>query len=277
MADLYDGKRHTLKDTIKEKLAAYIDGMDLEKGTRLPSEKALCEQFGVSRVTLRTVVDEMIAEGRLMRYHGSGSYVNPAFPKIKDSIYPFITFERLILRKGNEARADNLGTRILPATPKQAEELGIAPGDEVVLSRYAFYADDRFCLYCKNYLIRSILTPQDILRLNTETSVVFKMLLDSTGRIIAYDFMEMGATDTLRSPELCEFVPENERPKPFLYQTSTAYDLRNRPLLFSEYYYDTDYFKFGMVRNMRVDLNEYKHIVRRGAKRPPGMEPDRQG
>ncbi|MDL2327560.1 GntR family transcriptional regulator [Ruminococcaceae bacterium OttesenSCG-928-A11] len=269
MERLYDGKSHTVKDEAKEKLIAYIAGMDLERSTRLPSENVLCELFGVSRVTVRAVLDEMIAEGRVIRTHGSGSFVNPAFPKIKDCIYPFVLFEKLIREKGNEARADNLGAATIAATAKIAGELGIAEGAPVVRSRYAFYADEVFCLYCENHFDRAVLTERDIVRLNTETSVLYKMLLDSTGRIVTCDFVELTATDTTRTPELCAFVPEAQRPKPFLLMATTAYDQKNRPLIYSDYYYDTDYFRFGMVRNMRVDLNEYKHIVTRSR---PGVK-----
>ena len=45
------------------------------KGDRLPSEKELCEQFGLSRQTIRHATGELEKEGLLTRVRGSGTYV----------------------------------------------------------------------------------------------------------------------------------------------------------------------------------------------------------
>lgn len=45
-------------------------------GARLPGERALAEEFGVSYITLRHAVADLVARGRLRRLHGSGTYVS---------------------------------------------------------------------------------------------------------------------------------------------------------------------------------------------------------
>ncbi|GAA2746850.1 GntR family transcriptional regulator [Kitasatospora cinereorecta] len=47
-------------------------------GDPIPSERALCEQLGVSRPTLRSAVDELVATGLIVREHGRGMFVAPA-------------------------------------------------------------------------------------------------------------------------------------------------------------------------------------------------------
>ena len=42
---------------------------------QLPPEPALCEQFGVSRITLRRAVAELVADGLLERIQGRGTFV----------------------------------------------------------------------------------------------------------------------------------------------------------------------------------------------------------
>jgi DNA-binding GntR family transcriptional regulator len=42
---------------------------------RLPGEFELAEQYGVSRVTVRTAVEVLMAEGLLVRLRGRGTYV----------------------------------------------------------------------------------------------------------------------------------------------------------------------------------------------------------
>lgn len=45
-------------------------------GDTLPTENALAERHDVSRMTVRKAVDELVAEGRLVRRQGSGTYVS---------------------------------------------------------------------------------------------------------------------------------------------------------------------------------------------------------
>ena len=54
---------------------------EIEKGTlcygeRIPSEKELAEQFGVSRQTVRSALKDLNAEGILVSRRGSGTYVS---------------------------------------------------------------------------------------------------------------------------------------------------------------------------------------------------------
>jgi GntR family transcriptional regulator len=58
-----------------------IDGIKaLPPGTAVPTERSLSTQFGTSRSTVRQAVQELVAEGRLVRRQGSGTYV--AEPKL---------------------------------------------------------------------------------------------------------------------------------------------------------------------------------------------------
>ncbi len=44
-------------------------------GSRIPSERKLAEDYGVSRMTLRQAVQNLIDDGLLRRAVGSGTYV----------------------------------------------------------------------------------------------------------------------------------------------------------------------------------------------------------
>jgi GntR family transcriptional regulator len=47
----------------------------LPVGDAIPSERRLSTDFGVSRLTVRAALDELVREGQLVRRLGSGTFV----------------------------------------------------------------------------------------------------------------------------------------------------------------------------------------------------------
>ncbi|KAA9394953.1 GntR family transcriptional regulator [Kocuria coralli] len=48
---------------------------ELSVGDRLPGERKLVEQFGVSRITVRHAISQLVNDGLLTREHGRGTFV----------------------------------------------------------------------------------------------------------------------------------------------------------------------------------------------------------
>ncbi|WMN18596.1 GntR family transcriptional regulator [Pseudomonas piscis] len=68
-------RQRRLSDDIVERLEAMILEGTLKAGERLPAERALAEQFGVSRPSLREAIQKLTAKGLLMSRQGGGNYV----------------------------------------------------------------------------------------------------------------------------------------------------------------------------------------------------------
>src|SRR5690554_293231 len=64
-----------LADTIVEQLETMILEGALKPGQRLPPERVLAEQFGVSRPSLREAVQRLAAKGLLTSRQGGGNFV----------------------------------------------------------------------------------------------------------------------------------------------------------------------------------------------------------
>lgn len=64
-----------LADTIVEQLESMILEGTLQPGQRLPPERTLAEQFGVSRPSLREAVQRLTAKGLLNSRQGGGNFV----------------------------------------------------------------------------------------------------------------------------------------------------------------------------------------------------------
>ncbi|AYC31631.1 FCD domain-containing protein [Pseudomonas cavernae] len=64
-----------LSDDIVARLESMILEGTLKPGERLPAERALAEQFGVSRPSLREAIQKLAAKGMLISRQGGGNYV----------------------------------------------------------------------------------------------------------------------------------------------------------------------------------------------------------
>lgn len=64
-----------LSDLVARQLEAWISEQGLKAGALLPTEKVLCERFGVSRAVIREAISRLKADGCVMTRQGSGAYV----------------------------------------------------------------------------------------------------------------------------------------------------------------------------------------------------------
>ncbi|MFG9943152.1 GntR family transcriptional regulator [Pseudomonas aeruginosa] len=62
-------------DDIVAQLEAMILEGTLKSGERLPAERVLAEQFGVSRPSLREAIQKLVAKVKLVSRQGGGNYV----------------------------------------------------------------------------------------------------------------------------------------------------------------------------------------------------------
>jgi GntR family transcriptional regulator len=60
---------------IRDVLARRIDGGHLERGA-MTSEQELAAEFGVSRITVRQALEQLVREGRVLRVPGKGTFVS---------------------------------------------------------------------------------------------------------------------------------------------------------------------------------------------------------
>ncbi len=64
-----------LSDEVADALESWIRLESFQPGAQLPTEKALCERFGVSRPVVREAIARLKAEGCVRTRQGSGAYV----------------------------------------------------------------------------------------------------------------------------------------------------------------------------------------------------------
>jgi GntR family glv operon transcriptional regulator len=61
--------------SIADRLRLRLNSSDFNIGSPLPGEKALAQEFGVARMTIRKALDLLVSWGLVVRRHGSGTFV----------------------------------------------------------------------------------------------------------------------------------------------------------------------------------------------------------
>lgn len=75
---------------VREQLFAAIERGDYPPGALLPSERVLCETFGVSRVSVREAISGLEALGLVRVQHGRGAFVGSSASDLSAS--PFLEY-----------------------------------------------------------------------------------------------------------------------------------------------------------------------------------------
>jgi GntR family transcriptional regulator len=111
---------------LKEQILTLIE--DAVPGTLIPTERALAEQYGTSRTTVRQAIGELVAEGRLDRTQGRGTFVAP--PKVTH-VRQLTSFTDDAASQGMTASARILDISEVPADTVTAKRLAVEPGTGV--------------------------------------------------------------------------------------------------------------------------------------------------
>ncbi len=119
--------------SVRENLRRRVSA--LPEHTLLPPEPVLCEEYGVSRITLRRAVDGLVADGHLVREQGRGTYVTrPAIRhEYRESfVHRIAGWSSVMTEQGAQVGTKVLTQRIVPAPLAIAGELSLDGVADVV-------------------------------------------------------------------------------------------------------------------------------------------------
>lgn len=114
---------------IKQNLSELVSSGKFAPGDLLPAESEMGEFYGVTRLTVRQAVGELVHEGILVRERGRGTFV--ARPKTTHKMVYTAGFGERIRGTGQTPSTRVLSFEIIPASDCVAENLKIAAGDLV--------------------------------------------------------------------------------------------------------------------------------------------------
>lgn len=110
---------------VKEKIA----GGELAAGERLPTQRKLGEQYGVTVMTVRQALQLLEQEELILVRHGLGTFVAPT--RIRYAMGNLRSLAQEVTAQGLELRTRVLGRELVRPHPRVAEFLRLGAGDRV--------------------------------------------------------------------------------------------------------------------------------------------------
>lgn len=130
---------------IREDIREKINSKQYPPNSMIPTEAELCEYYGVSRVTVRRAILDLVQEGLLNRGKGKGTFVSENYGLTEVNGVQSFTQELLGLNMRPSAKL--LGCKIRTADSTLRNALGLTEGEKVAtISRLRLVNDREPCM-----------------------------------------------------------------------------------------------------------------------------------
>ena len=166
-----------LYEKVEEVLAAEIAGGELQPGDRLQSEDELLVRFGVSRITVRRAIQNLVQRGVVEIQRGRGTFV--LAPRISQELTKLTGFVEDMMAHGRRASAKVLSRSEVAANATVARQLGISKGTRVVRIERVRLADSVPMSLDETYLPLAI--GRQIVRNDLRVKPIFTLLEEKYG------------------------------------------------------------------------------------------------
>jgi len=213
---------YQLKNDLTSKIAKGV----WKSGDCIASERELCEIYGVSRMTIRQAVGELVQEGVLLRIKGKGTFVCEQKLKQQD----MMSFTEIIKKTGNELVTEVLEFSTIE-TPEDFEDIFTLDNlykikrkrivDKECVALETVYIPVDYCGYIDKDMLNGSL---------------FK-ILEKFGYIVDYSTSSISAI--IINEELKEIF-EVDQEVPMLKVISKTYDNKDKMIFLEEAIYRSD-------------------------------------
>lgn len=116
-------KYHAIRDGLLDRLE------HMSAGEQLPPERELAQELGVSRMTLRRALDDLVARGAVRRRHGAGVFAT--HPKLDQPLLA-TSFTEDMRARGLTPGSRTLTFEVSPAGARIARQLHLTEDAEVI-------------------------------------------------------------------------------------------------------------------------------------------------
>lgn len=208
---------------------------------RLPGEIELAKQLDVSRGTLRKSISQLIQKNLLVQIHGRGTFVSPFVVEQSWAGRLVGVYEELMVM-GIPFVTTVLENKIIPASTKIAEELGLEPEHPVFYLKRLRQVEDKPLVIMENYL--------DGAKFQGLISADFSQhsIMETIENL--YDLTLSWGAHTIAVIRAGAGLASNLQIKisdPVLYNESVIYDENEEKILFTKQWFRSDRYRLRTV------------------------------
>jgi GntR family transcriptional regulator len=212
---------------IQREIAGSIAAGQYPPGSRIPSETALAQRFGVTRMTVRQAVDGLINDGLVMRRHGSGTYVLQR-GQAQRALNRLTGFSEDMQSQGRHATATELFRAEVEPPPRVQDQLELEDTAHVVmLERLRLLEEGPVALH-RVWLPLSL--APELVRRSIEGGSLYAMLEELGIRLTTARQRITAVAAAQREASLLGVAPG----VPLLFTERLTRDASNRPVEFAE-------------------------------------------
>lgn len=125
---------------IHNQLRENIENGHWKVGQKIPAERELAAEFGVSRMTLRQAIQTLVDEGVLERRVGSGTFV--ASRKVQDKMAGVTSFTELMIAAGKKPSSKTISYHLTTPSQSEIERLKLEPDERVLRMERIRYGNE---------------------------------------------------------------------------------------------------------------------------------------
>jgi GntR family transcriptional regulator len=166
---------------LKEIIIAAIARGDQAPGDQIPSQRILCERYGMSHMTVRRAISELINEGVISAIPGKGLYVTERKQPAESG--PLTGFTEEMARRGMLVASKILAAEIVGASTVLASALSVAVGTPLVHLRRLRLTDGEPMALQSSYLPHALCP--GLIGHDLERGALFAVLRDVYGLRLA--------------------------------------------------------------------------------------------
>lgn len=221
---------------IKEDIVEDILSGVYEPGDMIPKQSDYAEKYGVSRLTVRKAIDDLVQKGILQTEKGKGTFVREIAKKAY-SYRRLAGFSSNVVSSEIKVHSKVVSIQELKADRPLAKYLQIPVDSEVVLIERLRYSNNHCVSFQKSYLPKKRVEGINFAEEQLEENSLYAVLRKRAGIELSY------LDERFRAIRANEEISEHfhiEEGDPILYVKRIAYDSEHIPIEFCKNYESSD-------------------------------------
>lgn len=241
-------KEQGLSQLTKKSILEYIKSMDLAISNKLPREELLAQELGVSRITVRSALNELASEGIIFRKQGKGTFVNQEALHMNVVFNPIGDLRDVIASSGYEVKTKVLAIEKRVASSEEVVKLQLKENDEVFVIKRMFYANEMPAIYCVDRIAVNTVG-EDLINNQMDISI-YKYFSETLKRNISWDKVELSTITSEEMQDLAKYF-DCKYVQSFLNCDIINFDNNDEPAFYANEYVDTKFIRYQLIRQKK--------------------------